>query len=157
MNTTNGFEEYRYHKTNFHQIPKLAFKFVVNYSQVKDVPSSVRFSYAICNDKDNFCRATARSLLDERMENDNVIVGNFLGKSVSLINTAKAIVDDLIETYENDSDFKDISKKDVRVLRKFNNLKKLRDSFYMIDQVKEFENQMKELLLDDCEEETTDI
>jgi len=140
-----GFSEYRYFKAQTHNAPKLAFKFDVNYSPAKNVNSSIRFSYAICNEEDNFCRATARKILDERMAEGNVIVGDFRGKDVSLVVTAIDIVDDLIHSYEDDGDFKDILKKDKKALRKFNNIKKLRDSHQLIVSVKNIEKLLDSL------------
>ena len=143
MNTENGFEEYRYYKTKHHAVPKLAFKFDVNYSQDKNVPSQLKFSYAICNEEDNFCRATARKLLDERMKNDNILIGVYHGNISSLVETAMDIVNNLISEYESDKEYKDILKKDTKILRKFNNIKKLRESYDWIVKIKNIEQMLE--------------
>ena len=142
MNTENGFTEYRYFKSKHHNVPKLAFKFDVNYSQDKDVPTVLKFSYAICNEHDNFCRATARKLLDERMENNNILVGAYRGNDISLVDTAMKIVDDTLDVVERDNVQK-VIKTDKNAIRNFNNIKKLRESHDWIMKIKNIDQMLE--------------
>jgi hypothetical protein len=139
MNKENGFTEYRYYKPMSHYAPKIAFKFDVTYADTKDEVSSVKFSYAICSEQDNFSRKVARDILDKRMIDGQILVGEFKGKGKTLVSTAMGIVDDLIENFESDSGFNNIIKSNKKSLIKFNNIKMIRTSYDWINRLKEIE------------------
>ena len=81
------FTNYRYYKPKTHNSPKIALKIVVDHTNPQ---KTIKFSYAVCTSADNFSRKFARDLTDQRMENGDVLVGNY-DTNISLIENAKEI------------------------------------------------------------------
>ena len=92
-NHVDTFTNYRYYKPKTHYSPKIALKIVVNHT---NSPKTIKFSYAVCSDNDNFSRKFARNLTDQRMEIGDVLVGNY-DPEISLIENAKNITQSIAE------------------------------------------------------------
>ena len=104
----NVLSVYRYFKVEEHFVKKISYKFVVSH-----INNTVRFSFAVCSESDNFSRQTARKLLDERMKNNQVIVGDY-DSNESLIHNANRIVNELFCGIQLDDDIDNKRKKEIR-------------------------------------------
>ena len=84
-NTAEGFIDYRYYKSKYHFIKKIALKLDVNQNK-----NLITYSCAICSEEDNFCRETARELTDQRMNGNDVYTGHF-DRNKTLVDNIRAI------------------------------------------------------------------
>ena len=94
--TENGFIDYRYVKSTYAFAKKVALKLNVNQDD-----GIITASYAICNERDNFCRKTARDITDKRMEEGIVITGKY-DREMSLVDNVKMIVNNIVEGTDPD-------------------------------------------------------
>lgn len=80
------FTDYRYHKARYHFCPKVALKIEVNNDT-----DTILFAFAVCSPKDNFSRKYARVLLDERITDENQILGGQYNRERTLLENCQDI------------------------------------------------------------------
>jgi len=137
INTDNGFTEYRYFKPKTHRSSKIALKIEVDFKV--EAQHQMKFSFAVCSDEDNFSRVTARNLLDQRMDDQDILVGEYDHTQHTLVEAAMVIVDKVLE---NDGVVTHIPASKLR------NLKNLKSSFHTITELKRVEGWIATLDID---------
>ena len=123
------FSNYRYFKPTTHYCPKIALKIAVDHDQ-----HSMTFAYAVCSSKDNFSEKFARTILDDRMSNDETLSGDY-DTSKSLINNARTILNSTIHEFNDDSELASGYPPNFQ-----HNLQLLQNSFEEVDINKRVEN-----------------
>lgn len=94
-NCQDTFTTYRYHKPKYHFCQKVSTKI-----QVCHEDKTMCFSFAVCNEEDNFSRQFGRILTDKRMEDGFVLCGAY-NPDFPLIHNCYEIVSDITSQIED--------------------------------------------------------
>lgn len=95
QNCEDAFTTYRYYKPKYHFCQKITTKVNVCHED-----KTMCFSFAICNEEDNFSREHGRVLTDARMDKGFFVCGNY-DAGLSLFHNCSVIVEKTIEDIEN--------------------------------------------------------